>query len=200
MNQPNNFSPDINTDNSFIKQHCKSARYSNYSNNDHYNYIVTNDRVTAMLLQNGSVTAWENPFSSWDVNNLGSQIPPEIIVLRDIISLSATSTAFAALRANHSVVAWGDENYGGQIPPEIAQLQDIVNLSSTRGAFAALREDHSVVSWGDLYSGGRMPSDIAKLKDIISLGATQLTFIAIRENGKRVAWGGGDTRAHGDYD
>ncbi|WP_323839554.1 hypothetical protein [Photorhabdus africana] len=38
MNQPNNFSPDINTDDSFITQYCKSARYSNYSNNDHYGY------------------------------------------------------------------------------------------------------------------------------------------------------------------
>ncbi|EYU14593.1 hypothetical protein [Photorhabdus aegyptia] len=201
MNQPNDFSPDINTDDSFIKQYCKSARYSNDSNIDHNNsYIVTNERVTAMLLQNGSVITWESPFYWWDGDNHGSLIPPEIIALRDITSLSATNRAFAALRANHSVVAWGDENYGGQLPPEIAQLQDIVNLSSTRGAFAALREDRSVVSWGDLYLGGRMPPEIAKLKDIISLGATQLTFIAIRENGKRVAWGGGDTRAHGDYD
>ncbi|AWK40358.1 hypothetical protein GPY51_12185 [Photorhabdus laumondii subsp. laumondii] len=63
MNQHGNFLPGTDAEDSFITQQWKSAGHRYYSNNN-YDYIVTNNKATAMLLQNGSVAAWES--SNWD--------------------------------------------------------------------------------------------------------------------------------------
>ncbi len=119
-----------------------------------------------------------------------------------IVSLSATGYAFAALRANRSVVAWGDNLRGGEIPPEIAALKDVASLKAATYAFAVLRADRSVVSWGDNGGGGiSVPPGIARLQDIVSLSASGSSFSVLRANGERLAWDvGGDNIVHSEYD
>lgn len=85
---------------------------------------------------------------AWGNIDTGGTLPLKIAQLNDIVSLSATCSAFAALRADGSVVAWGQPSRGGYVPPEIAKLKDIVSLSASNSAFAALRADGRRAGWG----------------------------------------------------
>ncbi|AWK40357.1 hypothetical protein GPY51_12180 [Photorhabdus laumondii subsp. laumondii] len=68
--------------------------------------------------------------------------------MQDIVNLSSTRGAFAALREDRSVVSWGDLYSGGRMPSDIAKLKDIISLSATQLAFIAIRENGKRVAWG----------------------------------------------------
>ena len=56
--------------------------------------------------------------------------------------------AFAALKADGSVVAWGDPDSGGDISGVAERLRgDVMQIFSSAGAFTALKGDGSIVSW-----------------------------------------------------
>ncbi|RAW87498.1 hypothetical protein [Photorhabdus laumondii] len=103
MNQHNEFSFSTETKDTFIKQRSGSKAISYDSNG----VIDSNNSGTAILLQNGHIVAWGD-------TDHGGELPSEIAELNDIVSLSATQYAFAALRADRSVVTWGDAGYGGK--------------------------------------------------------------------------------------
>ena len=70
-------------------------------------------------------------------------------------SLYATSRAFAALKADGSVIAWGKGpgwfgkgDCGGDCSKVQQQLVNVQSISSTKKAFAALKADGSIVTWG----------------------------------------------------
>ena len=75
--------------------------------------------------------------------------------------MCATSYAFAALKANGTVVTWGDKTEGRDCSKVQAQLIDVQHISSTSEAFAALKADGTVVAWGGPYQGGRCPDGLA---------------------------------------
>lgn len=65
--------------------------------------------------------------------------------------------AFAAIKADDSVVTWGNSYSGGDSSAVAAQLDGtvkVVQVFSSYVAFAALRDNGSVVTWGDRNSGG----------------------------------------------
>ena len=63
--------------------------------------------------------------------------------------------AFAALKADGSVVTWGNSGFGGDSSAVASQLSSGVSqIFSTGSAFAALKSDGSIVTWGDSTSGG----------------------------------------------
>ncbi|MBS9424242.1 hypothetical protein [Photorhabdus caribbeanensis] len=102
MNQHDNSSPNTSNDNSSSWEgYSFEADWKKYSSSNNNSSIVSTDTLaTAILLKNGSVIAWGHIMS-------GNYVPPEIAQLQDIISLSSTNGAFAALREDRSVVAWG---------------------------------------------------------------------------------------------
>ena len=71
---------------------------------------------------------------------------------KDVTQIFSTSEAFAALRADGSVVSWGGS--GGDSSAVAVQLngtdnsKDVTRIFSNDWAFAALRADGSVVTWG----------------------------------------------------
>ena len=67
--------------------------------------------------------------------------------LEDVKTVVATYGAFAALKANGSVIPWGYENSGGKIPEGLEDVQQLV-ASASRRAFAALKSDGNIVAWG----------------------------------------------------
>ncbi|WP_209019412.1 S8 family serine peptidase [Chlorobaculum sp. 24CR] len=107
----------------------------------------------------------------------------------DVVNIFSTDKAFAALRADGSVVTWGDSSYGGDSSSVASKLDgtvDVVRLFSTKcgsstsgGAFAALREDGSVVVWGAFsYGGGLyvgMETELHDVVDISHIGADWLS-------------------------
>jgi hypothetical protein len=103
--------------------------------------------------------------------------------------------AFAALRADGSVVTWGDAGYGGDSSAVALKLDgtiDVTQVFSSDSAFAALRADGSVVTWGDAGSGGDSSAVATKLDgtiDVTQVFATELAFAALRADGSVVTWG-----------
>jgi hypothetical protein len=105
------------------------------------------------------------------------------------------SSAFAALRADGSVVTWGGRTYGGDSTTVAAKLDGtiaVVQLFSAPQAFAALRSDGSVVTWGDPFFGGNSGAVAAKLDgtiDVTQVFSAALAFAALRVDGSVVTWG-----------
>ena len=63
-------------------------------------------------------------------------------------SIQAALGAFAALRADGSVVTWGDPGGGGDSSSVQSQLCNVCQVQSSGLAFAAIKADGSVVTWG----------------------------------------------------
>ena len=105
--------------------------------------------------------------------------------------------AFAALKADGSVVTWGGS--GGDSSAVSARLASGVSqIFSTGSAFAALKADGSVVTWGD--SGGDSSAVAALLASGVSqIFSTYDAFAALKADGSVVTWGssgaGGDSSA-----
>jgi Ca2+-binding RTX toxin-like protein/alpha-tubulin suppressor-like RCC1 family protein len=114
-------------------------------------------------------------------------------------------SAFAALRADGSVVTWGYGPWGGDSSAVAAALDgslDVTQVFSTWHAFAALRADGSVVTWGDSGYGGNSSAVAAALDgsiDVTHVFSTREAFAALRADGSVVTWGlalsGGDSSA-----
>jgi|GEM_PF-1471486 len=119
--------------------------------------------------------------------------------------------AFAALRADGSVVTWGYSERGGDSSGVASQLNgtiDVTQIFSTDSAFAALRADGSVVTWGDSSGGGDSSGVAGQLNGTIDVtlifstsgsSSTSGSFAALRADGSVVTWGdsdyGGDSSA-----
>jgi len=90
----------------------------------------------------------------------------------------SNSSAFAALRADGSVVTWGGGYFGGSggdssgVAAALDGTIDVTQVFSTAAAFAALRADGSLVTWGDANSGGDSSAVTAALDGAI--GVTQV--------------------------
>jgi hypothetical protein len=101
--------------------------------------------------------------------------------------------AFAALRADGSVVTWGNPAHGGNSSAVGAQARrctiDVTQVFSTLHAFAALRADGSLVTWGDSSSGGNSSPVAAQLDgtiDVTQVFSTEEAFGALRADGSVV--------------
>ena len=86
----------------------------------------------------------------------------------DVRRICATSFAFAAMKADRSVVAWGDKRYGGDcIHVQTQIVADVRHICSTNGAFAALKIDGGVVAWGVGGGNGRKMQGIIAISNIM---------------------------------
>ena len=73
----------------------------------------------------------------------------------NVVEVFSTNSAFAALKADGSVVTWGDSWYGGDSSAVSSDLASgVVEVFATLRAFAALKADGSVVTWGLASQGG----------------------------------------------
>ena len=115
------------------------------------------------------------------------------------------SDAFAAIKADGSVVTWGRSDYGGDSRAVANSLNgsvDVQQIYSTGRAFAALRADGSVVTWGSQDEGGNSSAVKAQLNgsvDVQQIFSNYGAFAALRTDGSVVTWGysnrGGDSSA-----
>jgi alpha-tubulin suppressor-like RCC1 family protein len=104
----------------------------------------------------------------------------------------STSIAFAALKADGSVVTWGNRVMGGDSSTVAGQLNSGVSkIFSTRGAFAALKDDGSVVTWGGLDRGVKSAQAVAgQLRSGVSqIFSNGYAFAALKTDGSVVTWG-----------
>ena len=68
--------------------------------------------------------------------------------------IQANRFAFAAIRADGSVITWGHSRNGGDSTDVQDQLRNVQQIQANRFAFAAIRADGSVITWGDSKFGG----------------------------------------------
>ena len=105
--------------------------------------------------------------------------------------------AFAALKADGSVVSWGDSASGGDTSAVAAFLDGsfrVTRIYSNAQAFSALRADGSVITWGKADAGGSsaaVASGISGVIEVTDIAATKLAFAALRQDGSVLAWGDG---------
>ena len=66
------------------------------------------------------------------------------------IKVFSTSSAFAALKTDGSIIAWGNTDNGGIAPTGSGFTQVFANS----GAFVAMKADGSLTSWGSSTRGG----------------------------------------------
>jgi Ca2+-binding RTX toxin-like protein len=111
--------------------------------------------------------------------------------------------AFAALRADGSVVTWGAYNSGGDSSAVATKLDgsiDVTQVFSGLRAFAALRADGSVVTWGSWGYGGDSSAVATQLDgriDVTQVFSTSAAFAALRADGSVVTWG--EDYGNGNY-
>jgi Ca2+-binding RTX toxin-like protein/alpha-tubulin suppressor-like RCC1 family protein len=172
--------------------------------------VFSNYGAFAALRADGSVVTWGgNSFGSFgsDSSAVASELNGDI----DVTHVFSTGWsfqiggAFAALRADGSVVTWGDANAGGDSSAVASALNgdiDVTKVFSTRAAFAALRADGSVVTWGDAAYGGDSSAVTSALNgniDVTQVFSNLGAFAALRADGSVVTWGvdswGGDSSA-----
>ncbi len=177
--------------------------------------VVPNGAAFAAIKEGGAVATWGFPITGGDFNcSVVLPVPfdcsaaPDGSLSSGVTSISSTSGAFAALKADRSVVTWGAGPLGGDSSSPVGgDLTDVTAIAATDYAFAALRSDGSVVAWpAALGYGGDptcTPSDACEpapagsLTDgVVALFATQQAFAALKQDGSVVAWGsplhGGD--------
>merc|ERR1712185_384549 len=69
--------------------------------------------------------------------------------LVNVQSIYSTASAFAALKADGSVVAWGNISTGGDRSNVQEQVAvDVQSIYCSDKAFAALKTDGSIIVWG----------------------------------------------------
>jgi alpha-tubulin suppressor-like RCC1 family protein len=94
-------------------------------------------------------------------------------------AIYSTEHAFAALKADGSIMAWGGSTHGGSGEPTDS---DYIKIYSTEYAFAALKADGSITAWGNSkYGGIGAPTDNGYIK----IYSTKSAFVALKADGSR---------------
>ncbi|CAE8616915.1 unnamed protein product [Polarella glacialis] len=158
---------------------------------DDESVVVVDAKLLSLLKTNGSVVTWGRmPFHATPMGSAPTH---------DVVHISHTFGAFAAILVDGSVVTWGDSQSGADSSAVAALLTEgVVQVVATDGAFAAMKANGSVVTWG---RGGR-GGDSSAVAALLTEGVVQVcgncgTFVARLSNGSVVTWGsshfGGDS-------
>ncbi len=168
-----------------------------------------NTFAVAALKADGSVVTWGTQGSggSQGVYSLSQFTGTTLIadvsdqLQEGVAALYSTSSAFAALKEDGSVVTWGNQSLGGDSSAVVEALESgVTAIFSAQNAFAALKEDGSVVTWGLGGQGGNSGGVAEALTGgVVTIHSTQTAFAAIKADGSVVTWGqaawGGDSSA-----
>jgi alpha-tubulin suppressor-like RCC1 family protein len=179
--------------------------------------ISSNSKAFAALKQDGSVVTWGAESyggnssilsTNWEVDEAGKYVK-KVTVLKNVIGdlqagvikIVPNKYAFAALKADGSVVTWGNDWLGGEALTGWSwfgedqnvsnKLQsEVINIYSNYQSFAALKEDGSVVTWGHPWGGATSYEVSQKLKsEVKTICSTSHAFAALKNDGSVVTWG-----------
>ena len=134
----------------------------------------------AAIRSDGSVVTWGFPSlvpkqsvqeQLRDVQQIQSSLRIRLAASRGVVcgsrASASTSTTFAAIWSDGSVVSWGATGlYGGASSAVQEQLRDVQQIQASDCAFAAIRSDGSVVTWGEALFGGDSSAVQEQLRDV----------------------------------
>jgi Ca2+-binding RTX toxin-like protein len=161
--------------------------------------------AAAAIRADGSVVAWggSDSYQVFPDSKLGkaggntTAVAGALDGTVDVVQIFQSTLAFAALRADGSVVPWGFgfDNWltvPGTAQPLLDGTIDVLTVYSSFNyqyeCFAALRADGSVVTWKGV--NGRIVEGLDGSIDAIEVYTTGDSFAALRADGSVVAWGG----------
>ncbi|CAE7029211.1 unnamed protein product [Symbiodinium natans] len=165
----------------------------------------------AAVKADGSVVTWGHALVGGDSSSVASQLNSNVQTIYSnpisgVQTICSTERAFAAVKADGSVVTWGDALYGGDSSSVAGQLSHgVETIYSTLifeemgyAAFAAVKADGSVVTWGHALVGGDSSSVASQLNsNVQTIYSTGGAFAAVKADGSVVTWGlskaGGDS-------
>ncbi|MBU6363251.1 MAG: hypothetical protein KGQ95_03430 [Acidobacteria bacterium] len=166
--------------------------------------VVPNGYAFAAKTGGGGVVVWGDPGGGGDPT-CASFSPcaaaPAGSLASGVVDMNSTNEAFAARKADGSVVTWGVPTSGGNSSAPIGgSLTGVRSIAATDKAFAAVKSDGSVVVWGDGDYGGNptcspptvfcSPAPPGSLAGgVVSIVATRQAFAALKSDGSVVAWG-----------
>ena len=160
--------------------------------------IYSTGTAFAALRVDGSVVTWggSNSYSWYGYGNSNgggnsNTVAKQLDGTIDVVSISSTYGAFAALKADGSVVTWGDSYYAGDsssVAKELNGTIDVVKIYGNNEMFAALRADGSVISWDD-YTDSYTKQQLDGTIDVVDIRATSEAMTALRADGSVITWG-----------
>ena len=140
------------------------------------------ERVNVYVTLGRSVLTWGSSEHGGD----SSAVQEDLV---DVVDISATNAAFAAIRSDGRVVTWGSSKHGGDSSAVQEDLVGVRSISATQASFAAIRSDGKVVTWGSSKNGGDSSAVQGDLVGVQSISAGGAAFAAIRSDGRVVTWG-----------
>jgi alpha-tubulin suppressor-like RCC1 family protein len=142
------------------------------------------ERVTGRVIAFGSKHTGGNVLDDAYCNGYSQELSA------GVRSITASAGAFAALKADGTVLVWGNRFAGADVAAGVlASLSGIRLVVATRSAFAALLSDGSVVAWGDAMLGGDATAVADQLSGVVRLSASPSCFVAFKADTSIVVWG-----------
>lgn len=174
--------------------------------------IAASTEAFAAVKADGSVVTWGDGGHGGDPTCSPVMLctpAPTGSLAGGVVSVVATTRAFAALKSDGSVVAWGAPFFGGDpfgvnpnctpgggctVVPPGALSSGVVQLMWTSDAFIARKRDGSVVTWGSTTTGGDSSSPIGgALAGVSGIFSSNNAGAAITTSGSVVTWGSADS-------
>ncbi|CAE8678786.1 unnamed protein product, partial [Polarella glacialis] len=171
--------------------------------------VCGNQFAFAAIKANGSVVTWGFAGNGGDSSAVAPLLAEGIVLYKsaesdssavaallayDVVQVCGNQFAFAAIKANGSVVTWGGADVGGDssaVAPLLAE--GVVQVCGNTSAFAAIKANGSVVTWGGPGKGGDSSAVAALLTDgVVQVFGNQCAFATIKANGSVVTWGSAD--------
>jgi hypothetical protein len=105
-------------------------------------------------------------------------------------SIAASSAAFAAIKADGTLLTWGNHFAGADVSADfLATLSGATMVVATTAAFAVLLPDNRVAAWGDVWVGGDTTAVADQLREVHHLVASRSCFAAFKKDSSLVVWG-----------
>jgi hypothetical protein len=152
------------------------------------------DSVTGKVIAVGSKHHGGNVLDDAYCNGYSAQLSA------GVRSITATSSAFAAIKTDGTLLAWGNLFGGTDVSAGfLATLSGAKMVVATTAAFAVLLPNNRVAAWGDVWVGGDTTPVANQLREVHHLVASRSCFAAFKKDSSLVVWGydeyGGDSSA-----
>ena len=149
----------------------------------HISNIYHNYNSFVAVTETGSIQTWGYYPSGISIDRASTLI--------NVVSVTSTFAAHAALLENKTVVTFGLSAFGGNCDDIQDKLIDIKAIYSTTQAFAALTENGNVITWGGEDYGGDSHGFLLtdEERKIIKIYSNYGAFMAIYDDNTIVTWG-----------
>ena len=166
--------------------------------------IYANKNAFAALSSQGEISIWgpTTHGGSWRIlTGVGRLVQRSEISDKGFQSIAVTSSAFAALKDDGSILSWGDcaDTYGETMDCdglEPGQSQGVyTKIYSNSKAFAALDSNGYIATWGSPKCGGSPAGSDTNIKSpptgdgYTSIYAGECHFTAVNKDGSDFHWG-----------